>query len=103
EGEVGGALTAISSYVGQGMNFSDIARLTRDKIKPHPELEHGYISITREKTKGSRKKSKRLKIVIHQRMAAIIRARGNKSLDPSGYVFPILDKSMDDEAVFLRI
>lgn len=94
---------AIFSYFGQGMNFSDIARLTRDKIKPHPDLQHGYISINREKTKGRRKKSKKLKIVIHSRMAEIIRKRGNKSLDPTGYVFPILEKSMDEEGIFYRI
>lgn len=94
---------AIFSYFGQGMNFSDIARLTRDNIKTHPDLTHGYISIIRKKVAGRKKKSKPLRVVIHPRMAEIIRVRGNKSLDPTGYVFPILEKGMDEEAIFYRI
>lgn len=94
---------AIFSYYGQGMNFSDIARLTRDNIKQHPDLEHGYISIVRKKVAGRKKKNKPLRVVIHPKMAEIIQRRGNKSLDPHGYVFPILDNTMNEEDIFRRI
>lgn len=88
---------AIFCYYAQGLNFSDIARLAWS------ELKDGYISKTRQKTKGRQKKSKKLIIPIHPRMQEIIQRRGNKSLDPNGYVFPILTKDMDEEAIFYRI
>lgn len=88
---------AVFCYYAQGLNFSDIARLTWAAIKGN------YLSITRQKSKGRKKKSKKMTIIIHPRMEKIMTRRGNKTLDPNAYVFPILSKGMDEEAIFYRI
>jgi integrase len=85
------------SYYGSGMNMSDVARLRK------PDLEKEYLSINRQKTKGRKKKAKKLIVPIHPAMREIIQRRGNKDLIPDGFVFPILNHEMDEETRFYRI
>ena len=89
---------AVFSYLGFGINFSDIARLRKSEIKGD------YISKVRQKKKGRKKKSKQLLIPIHQRMREIMWRRGNKTIGkPDDYVFPILNDSMTAQDKFNRI
>lgn len=84
-------------YYANGINPSDFARLRKtDIFKEH-------ISIDRKKTKGRKKKSKKLIIPIHPVMREIIKRRGNKSLVPDDYVFPVLERGMDEEVIFYKI
>lgn len=85
------------SYYASGINMADIARLRK------PSVFKEYISIDRQKTKGRKKKSKKLIIPMHPAMVEIMRKRGNKSLIPDDYIFPILTLDMDEEAIFYRI
>lgn len=88
---------ALFSYYGNGMNMSDVARLTKDRVfKDH-------ITINRQKTKGKKKKNKLTVIPLHPVMRDIITRRGNKSLIPDDYVFPILTHGWDEEKIFYRI
>lgn len=88
---------ALFSYFGFGMNMSDLARLTKDRVfKEH-------LTITRQKTKGRKKKNKVTTIPLHPIMKEIIRRRGNKSLIPDDFVFPILEYGWDEEKIFYRI
>lgn len=86
------------SYYASGINMADIARLKRSSVYKE------YISIDRQKTKGRKKKSRKLIIPMHPAMSEIINSRGNRlSLNPTDYVFPILTLGMDEEAIFYRI
>ena len=85
------------SFFAFGINLADVARLRKTMVFKE------YISIDRQKTKGRKKKTKKHNIPIHPIMREIIKRRGNKSLIPDDYVFPILERSMDEETIFRRI
>lgn len=89
---------ALFSYYGNGMNMSDLARLTRDRVFKE------YLTINRQKTKlGKKKKNKVTAIPIHPVMREIIQRRGKKSLVPGDYVFPILEYGSSEQEIFYRI
>lgn len=88
---------ALFSYLGFGMNLSDLARLRKTKVFKT------YLTIDRQKTKGKKKKQKITTIPLHPLMKEIIARSGKRSLAPDDYVFPILDLSMDEEAIFYKI
>lgn len=85
------------SYYGSGINMSDVARLRK------PDVYKEYLSIDRQKTKGRKKKAKKLIVPMHPVMRSILERRGYKDLIPDGFVFPILSHEMDEEAKFYRI
>lgn len=85
------------SYYGSGMNMADVARLKRTNVFTE------YLSIDRQKTKGRKKKAKKLIIPMHPIMADIIQRRGNKMLIHDDFVFPILTQDMDEEVAFKKI
>lgn len=88
---------AIFSYFAFGMNLADVARLRKTKVFPK------YISLDRQKTHNRKKKKKSTAIPRHPVMDEIMKRRGNKSLRPDDYVFPILDYSDDEETIFKKI
>lgn len=87
----------VFSYFCQGMNFADIAYLKRRDI--HPE----YISIDRHKTENTDPNKKKLIIWLLPEILDIIRRRGNKSLNPEDFVFPILNGGMTPKQRFAAI
>jgi integrase/recombinase XerD len=88
---------AVFSYYGNGMNMSDLARLTKDRV------HNDYLTIDRQKTKGKKKKKKITVIPLHPVMKDIIQRRQKRSLIPGDYVFPILEYGSDEETIFYRI
>lgn len=89
---------ALFSYYGNGMNMSDLARLTRDRVFKE------YLTIKRQKTKsGKKRKNKITAIPIHPIMMEVIKRRGKKSLVPDDFVFPILEYGSDEQEIFYRI
>jgi integrase/recombinase XerD len=90
---------AIFSYYANGINFSDICRLKKGQIQAD------HILVRREKTKGRKKKIRRIVVIIHPKMKEIINRWGydRTSIVPDEYVFPILNKSMDEVEIFKAI
>lgn len=72
------------SYYCFGLNMVDVALMKVGNIKD------GVLIIGREKKKYTDKSSKQLVIPIRQEVKEIILRRGNKTLDPDAYVFPVL-------------
>jgi integrase/recombinase XerD len=85
------------SYFCNGMNFADIAGLKRRDIFPE------YILIDRSKTSNTDSNKKKIIIPIRKEVLAIIARRGNKTLAPGDYVFPILEPGMTASEKFKRI
>jgi len=88
---------AVFCYYSYGINMSDFARLRKSNVFKD------YIAIDRQKTKGRKKKKKKLIIPIHPAMLEIINRYGKRSLVPDDYVFPVLDLGMDEETIFYKI
>lgn len=88
---------ALFSYYGNGMNMSDVARLTRDRVFKK------YLVINRQKTKGKKKKNKITSIPMHPVMRGIIERRGKDSEIKDDFVFPILKYGWSEEEIFYRI
>jgi integrase/recombinase XerD len=89
---------AVFSYFANGLNMSDIFRL---KFRA---IQEDYIILEREKTKGRKKKKiQRMIIPIHDKMREIINRRGQKSLNPDEYVFPVLKLGMDEGQIFRKV
>lgn len=88
---------AVFAYYANGINMSDVARLKKGSVFKE------YIAIDRQKTKGRKKKNKKLIIPMHPTMQEIITRRGKKTLIPDDFVFPILEYGMEEEAIFYRI
>jgi integrase/recombinase XerD len=84
-------------YYANGINFADILNLKRHHDKG------GYFQIERQKTKGKKKKIKRMIIVIHPVIREVMARRGNHSLAPNDYIFPILNDSMSEVEKFTQI
>lgn len=84
-------------YYANGINFADILNLKVANDKGN------YLQIERQKTKGKKKKTKRIIIPIHPEMRRVMLKHGNKTLNPNDFVFPILDNTMDAQRKFERI
>lgn len=84
-------------YYSNGINMADIAALRFSK------MEKEYFLVEREKTRGKLKKIKRIVVPIRQEHLDIIKRRGNKTLDPNGYVFPILNDQMGPKEKFAAV
>jgi len=79
------------SYLGNGMNFKDIAMLR------YPNIQGDNIKFYRSKTKSTNKgEQKEINIYILPRMREIIERWGNPSLTGKEYIFPILLEGMND-------
>lgn len=78
----------ILSYLCNGMNFTDIAHLTKDNL-------HGtYLYFFRQKTKRTKKKDLRpIKVGLNPKAIEIINSRRNEDV-ASPYLFPILEPNL---------
>lgn len=84
-------------YYANGINVADLARLRRSNLFDE------YIAIDRQKSKGRKKKQKKLIIPMHPVMRDIISRRGKRSLVPDDFVFPVLELGMTEEAMFFAV
>lgn len=86
----------IFSYFCQGMNGSDIARLK------YRHIEDDVLRFERFKSRRKRNK-KPIEAIIRPEVREIISRHGNKSLDPSEYIFPILREGLSEQQAKDRI
>ncbi len=85
------------SFLGNGMNLSDIARL-RDS-----NIVDGEIWFVREKTKGEKSEEEKLHVPITKNMQAIIDRYGNRTIGFDNYIFPILKPDWSEEKIYTEI
>lgn len=76
------------SYFGNGMNPADIAHLQ------FKNFDGNKFSFVRQKTKATAREQIIISVHIRPEAREIIARRGNKSLDPNAYVFPILEPGL---------
>lgn len=86
----------IFSYFCQGMNFADIARLK------YADLEGDVLRFERQKSKRKRNK-KPIIAIVRVEVKEIIARHGNKSLNPSDYIFPVLREGLTPRQIKDRI
>lgn len=94
----------VFSYMGCGINFSDILRLRWGQVQAYVSEDGDrkeYISFVRKKTERKRNQVKR-SILILPRMKAIIEKWGNPRISDSTYIFPQLGRA-EDETEAVRI
>lgn len=72
-------------YLANGMNVKDFCLL---KWK---DIDGDILTYRREKTKRTRKDSKKITVAIKPETWAIINRWGRRSLDPSSYIFPYFE------------
>jgi len=88
----------IFSYLGNGINVKDIAKLK------YKNIDHEVITFIREKTKRERKKNLRpITIVLTPLIKGIIDFWGNKPAYPEQYIFPILEPNLTPDQEYKRI
>jgi integrase/recombinase XerD len=85
------------SFLGNGINLSDIARLRYSNIKD------GEISFVREKTKGEESEEDKLHVPISKNMQTIIERYGNKAVGFDMYIFPILKPDWSEQRNYAEI
>lgn len=85
------------SYYSYGINMMDIAFLRFKDIKDD------MIEIPRAKTINTETQGRMLVIPVRQEVKDIIVRRGNKSLNPNDYVFPILREGMTAKQIKRRV
>ena len=56
-----------------------------------------FVTFDRKKTENTERDKQSITVYINDRMRAVIRKYGNKSLDPESYVFPILRPGMSSK------
>ena len=85
----------IFSYLGCGINFSDLLRLNWAQVQTYPSADGSrkeYISFVRKKTERKQNQVKR-SVLILKRMKAIIDRWGNPRITDNTYIFPPLDRA----------
>lgn len=85
------------SFLGSGMNLSDIARLK------YSNIVDGELWFVREKTKGEEANEDRLHVPISKNMQSIIDRHGNKAIGFDSYIFPILKPDWSDERKYAEV
>ncbi len=81
------------SFLGNGMNFNDIARLKYSNISGE------YLRYYRNKTKNTSKgDQKEINVYLQPRMNRIIKKWGNKMSSKDDYVFPIMNEKLKEKA-----
>lgn len=76
------------SYYCNGMNMVDVARLR------HSDIQDEFIVYDRSKTRNTKISFKKIIIPIDHEIQDIISRRRAPTLDPDGYIFPILEKGL---------
>lgn len=87
----------ILSYLCNGMNFSDIARMR------FRDIQDGMIYMDRGKTIKTARVLKKIEIPVRNEVSTIIAKYGRKSLNPADYVFSILEAGMTAQQQKYRI
>jgi len=85
------------SFLGCGMNLSDIARLR------YSNIVDGEIWFVREKTKNKETREEKLHVPITKTMQSIIDRYGNKAVGFDAYIFPILKPEWSEEQKFAEV
>lgn len=85
------------SFLANGMNLSDIARLK------YSNIIDGEIVFVREKTKNEESDETKLHVQISKNMQSIIDRHGNKSVGFDSYIFPILKPGSDEKKNYAGI
>lgn len=85
------------SFLGNGMNLSDIARLK------YSNIQDGEICFVREKTKGEESEEDKLHVPITKNMQSIIDRYGNKAVGFDSYIFPMLKPDWNEERNYAEI
>jgi integrase/recombinase XerD len=84
------------SFLANGMNIADIARLKFSNI------ESGEINFVREKTKR-KETQETIRVPVTRQMQSIIDKHRNRAIGHDAYVFPILKPDWTDAACFMFI
>lgn len=87
----------IFSFLCNGMNLSDIARLK------YSNIVDSEINFIREKTKNENDKEVKLQIPITKNIQSIINRTGNKAIGFDSYIFPILKTEWTQERNYAEI
>lgn len=87
------------SFLGYGMNLSDIARLRYSNI----DFREKKLTYIREKTKASETIEVKNTVPITELMQSIIERYGNKTVGFDNYVFPILQNDWDDKKNYATV
>jgi integrase len=85
------------SFLANGMNLNDIARLK------YSNIVDGEIEFIREKTKNENNIENKLCVPIGKNLQSIIDRHGNKSIGFDSYIFPILKPQWDPEKSYKEI
>lgn len=87
----------IFSYLCNGMNIADIARLK------YKNIEGETFSFIREKTRNTSGQKPIVTVYLWPKALEIIDEIGNLNKDPENYIFPILDKGLTENQIHDRI
>jgi site-specific recombinase XerD len=85
------------SFLGCGMNLTDIARLR------HSNIEGGEIIFVRKKTEAEEKTEEALRIPITRQMQSIIDLHSVRAVGHDAFLFPILRPDWDEERKFAEV
>ena len=85
------------SYLSNGINFKDIARLKNKDIK------NNQIHFVRAKTEKTRRDYTPIKTSLRPETLAIIEKWRNPDTSPDSFLFPILEKGITPNQEYLRI
>lgn len=85
------------SYLCNGMNMIDIAKLKRRN------LEGDSLKFIRQKTKDSTKVKTVIDVYLLPEAKEIIARQGNTTNDPDDFVFPILSKELSERQIIERV
>ncbi len=85
------------SFLGNGMNLSDIARLR------YSNIVDGEIWFVREKTKGEEADEDKLHVPITKTMQSIIDRYGKKAVGFDSFIFPILEPDWSEQKNYAEI
>lgn len=85
------------SFLGCGMNMTDIARLR------YSNIEGGEIVFVRKKTEAEEKDEEKLRIPITRQMRSIIDTHGVRAVGHDAFIFPILRPEWDEERRFAGV
>lgn len=84
------------SFLANGMNTADIARLKYSNIRGDE------LSFVRAKTQA-KQKEEALNVPITKTMQGIINRHGNKHIGHDAYIFPVLKPQMDEREIYYSI
>jgi integrase len=85
------------SFLGNGMNLADVARLR------YSDIVDGELCFVREKTKSEETEENKLHVPITGNMQTIIDRYGNKAVGYDSYIFPILKPDMSEERKYTEV